>query len=62
MAIADDIAKLEAILNEGTSRVTVDGVTVQYDLDKVRSRLMALKAEQDATLRPRAAQIDLSGF
>jgi len=62
MAYETEIAKLEAILNEGTSRVTVDGMTVQYDLDEVRQRLNELKAKQDATKRPRAASIDLSGF
>jgi len=62
MAYETEIAKLEAILNEGASRVTVDGMTVQYDLDDVRRRLNELKAKQDATKRPRAASIDLSGF
>jgi len=62
MALADDIAKLEAILNEGTGRVTIDGVTVQYDLGEVRQRLAALKRREDAAKRPRAAAIDLSGF
>jgi hypothetical protein len=51
----------EAILNRGATRVTTDGVTVEYDLVAVRARLTDLKAQQDATKRPRAAGIDLSG-
>lgn len=62
MALADRIAKLEAILDEGTGRVTIDGVTVQYDLDEVRKQLAELRRKEDATKRPRAAGIDLSGF
>lgn len=57
-----EIAKLEAILNEGTGRVTIDGTTVQYDLDQVRQRLAELRGLQDGTKRPRAAHINLSGF
>lgn len=62
MAIADQIAELEAILDAGASEVTVDGQRVRYDLDSVRRRLAELRRQQDATKRPRASQIDLSGF
>ena len=62
MAYETEIAQLEAILNAGTSDVTVDGVRTTFDLDSVRRRLAELRRKQDATKRPRAAQIDLSGF
>ena len=62
MAVADDIAKIEAILQEGASRVTTDGVTVQFDLDSLRKRLAVLKRQEDGTKRPRIATVDLSGF
>jgi hypothetical protein len=56
------IADLEAILDAGGSRVTVDGLSVQYDLDQVRKRLAELRRSQDAAKRPRVATIDLSNF
>ena len=58
--LSDQIAALEATLNEAANRVTTDGVTVQYDLDAARRRLEELKRQQDGTRRPRVAQIDLS--
>jgi regulator of protease activity HflC (stomatin/prohibitin superfamily) len=63
MAYETEIAKLEAILNEGTGRVTIDGVTVQYSLADVRKRLTELMQKQNAAKRPRVARINLStGF
>jgi len=61
MSLSTEIAEAETILNRGATRVTTDGVTVEYDLAAVRARLTDLKAQQDATKRPRAAGIDLSG-
>lgn len=61
MALADQIAQLESILDAGASRVTTDGVTVQYDLEEIRRRLAKLQNELDQTKRPRLASIDLSG-
>lgn len=59
-----EIALLRKILNSGTGRVTVDGETVQYDLEAARKRLNELVATDDTETvkRPRASSIDLSGF
>jgi len=62
MALEDEIAELEGILNAGANRLTTDGLTVSYDLEKIRRRLAELKERQEAGTRPRAAAIDLSGF
>ena len=62
MAIADEIAELEDILNRGASRVVVDGVAVTYDFPSIRRRLAQLKREQDPSKRPRVSSIDLSNF
>jgi hypothetical protein len=62
MATEDDIAAIEAILQEGASRVTTDGVTVQFDLAALKARLAALRREATPTARPKIAQADLSGF
>jgi hypothetical protein len=53
MAIADEILKLESILNSGASQVRVDGELVQYDLAEVRKRLAELRAQQAGTTAPR---------
>lgn len=61
----DEIAALEAILNSGTSRVSVDGMAAEYDMAEVRKRLAELKS-QDLTavvrgrVRPSAATIKLN--
>jgi len=60
MPLADDIAELEAILQEGAEQVAVDGTSVRYRFDEIRRRLAALKRQQEPTKRPRIAQIDLS--
>ena len=62
MAIEDDIAELESLLNDAAENVTVDGVGVKFSLQEARRRLATLKRQQDATKRPRNATIDLSGF
>jgi len=62
MAIEDDIAELESLLNDAAQDVTVDGVAVKFNLQEARRRLATLKRQQDATKRPRNATIDLSGF
>lgn len=62
MAIADEIAELEALLNSAAKDVSYDGTRVSFDLDAARRRLAQLKREQDATKRPPNATIDLSGF
>ena len=62
MAIEDDNAELESLLNDAAQDVTVDGVAVKFNLQEARRRLATLKRQQDATKRPRNATIDLSGF
>ena len=62
---AATIANLEAILNAGATTVTVDGQTVTYDFDEIKSRIAKLKREDTAnsyTTRPRSLRIDLAGF
>lgn len=62
MAYETEIANLEAILNAGANDVSTDGDRTVFDLDSVRRRLAELRRKQDATKRPRVAQVDLSGF
>lgn len=62
MAIADEIAELESLLNDAAENVAVDGVAVKFSLPEARRRLATLKRQQDGTKRPRNATIDLSGF
>lgn len=62
MTVAEQITKLEAILDSGTRQVTTDGLTVAYDLEEVRRRLTQLKQQQSPNTRPRLASIDLSNF
>jgi hypothetical protein len=62
-----EITALEAILNAGTSSVSVDGMRVQHDLDSVRKRLAELKAKDDSTVaqgkrRPASATIKLNFY
>ena len=62
MAIADEIAALEDLLNDAVEDVTVDGVTTRFSLEEARKRLAALKRQQATNGRPQNATIDLSGF
>ena len=49
-----EIAKIESILNAGTSHVSVDGLSASYDLDALRKRLQELKdADDNSPKRPR---------
>ena len=62
---SQEIAEIEAILNSGQTRVTVDGQTVVHDLDALRKRLRVLKQLDDnsvARRRPTHMRIDLSSF
>lgn len=58
------IAEIQTILRAGATSVTVDGVSVQYDFASLRKELRELMADDPnfASLRPRAASIDLGGF
>lgn len=58
----EQIAALEAILNEGATEVFADGQKTVYDLAAIRIRLAELKRQRSASLRPRTASIDLSNF
>ena len=62
MALADQIAALEAILDVGVQTVTVDGRTVTYDFQAIGRRLGQLRRQLTDTNRPRVASIDLSRF
>ena len=58
------IAELEALIQGATRRVTTDGTTTDFDLDKAREELRRLR-EQDTTQRgrrPVISTINLSGF
>jgi hypothetical protein len=62
-----EIAALEAILNAGTSSVSVDGMRVQHDLESVRKRLAELKALDDSIVaqgkrRPPSARVKLNFY
>lgn len=64
---SSEIAQLEAILNAGTSSVSVDGMSARYDLAEVRKRLAELKALDDmqramGRARPVASTIRLDYF
>jgi hypothetical protein len=61
MALADEIAELEEILNAGVASVASEGTKADYDLAAVRKRLADLRRQQSATARPRCAQINLGG-
>jgi hypothetical protein len=42
MAIDEQIAQLEQIMNTGATHISVDGVSTRFDLDQVRQRLREL--------------------
>lgn len=59
-----EITALEAILNSGTTSVTVDGTTTSFDLDAVRLRLEELKRTDTSTThatRKRVSSINVGG-
>lgn len=60
-----EIAEIDAILQAGASRVSVDGQTVAYDFAELRRRRAELIAADDVThdskKRPRSSQINLGG-
>jgi hypothetical protein len=62
MALADEIANLEAILAAGVKSVRTDLTQTDFDLAEVRRRLAELKRQQNRARRPRSSSIDLSGF
>jgi hypothetical protein len=63
MAIADDIAALEELLNTAAQSVSTDGNHTSFDLDAARRRLAELKAQAVGKTWPQAATINLSsGF
>lgn len=57
------ITELEDILDAGAKRVSVDGVTVDYDLEHTERRLRQLKQQDNSRRgrRPVASQINLGG-
>lgn len=59
---SDRIAEIKTILQQGASHVTVDGTTVQYDLEALRRELRELELEEHASKRPVASTINLGGF
>lgn len=62
MADSDQLGNLQAIQDAGAKRVSVEGMTVEYDPAAVARRAAALRDRTDPTKRPRVASIDLSGF
>jgi len=59
MALADDIAHLEAIINAGARSQSVGDERTEFDLEQNRKRLAELRAQQSPSRRPRCAQINL---
>lgn len=62
-----EIAALEAILNAGTSRVSVDGLSTEFDLEAVQRRLTELKRKDQGEIvkgnvRPVASTIRLDSL
>lgn len=62
-----EIANIEAILNSGTSSVSVDGMSTSLNHDSLRKRLAELRQLDDATqqsgsVRPRNATIKLNFY
>ncbi len=55
------IAQIESILEAGARSVVIDGVTVAYDFDSLRTELRRLKATDDIQkkTRPRVLSFDL---
>jgi hypothetical protein len=60
-AIQDRIDALEAILDNATTDVTVDGNRSAWNLVEARRQHAELKRQQNAGARPRTAAFDLSG-
>lgn len=60
----DRINEIEAILRAGAKRVSLDGVTIDYDFAALRAELRQLKATDPSyrAKRPAAARIHLGGF
>lgn len=60
-----EIAQIEALLNSGAKKVSVDGQTVEVDHGVLQKRLTYLRANDSSTeqadKRPRSAQINLGG-
>lgn len=60
MAVADEIAALEAILDTGAAKVQTEGANVSFNADAIRRRLAALRDQADTSKRPRVGRINLS--
>jgi len=58
------IAEIEAILQAGAVSVTIDGVSVTYDFDTLRSELRKLRQADDVekSRRPTSTTVRLGGF
>ena len=58
----EEIAKLEAIVNNATNSVSVDGTSAQYNIEQARKRLAELRTRQGgANARPAVSRINLGG-
>ena len=59
-----EIARLEAILRDGVTSVTVDGTTTVIDLDVIERQLNQLRQANTATAdrRPRLSSIQMGGL
>lgn len=59
-----EIARLEALLRNGVTTVTVAGVTTTLDLNEIRRQLEYLRAADDsqAGRKPRIATINAGGL
>ncbi len=59
-----EIAKLQAILNEGARSVSIDGQSVTYDFAAIRKRIRTLMLADPnyRGKRPRLSRINLGGF
>ena len=62
MSDETDKADLDAVLAAGAKQVSVDGTSVQFDLDQVRKQRDELARKITPAARPRLASIDLSDF
>lgn len=54
------IAQIEKILAAGVSSATVDGESVTYDLDSLRTELRKLQAIENPSKRPTAFSLNFS--
>jgi len=59
-----EIARLEAILRDGVTSVTVDGTTTVIDLDVIERQLNQLRQANTDTAdrRPRLSSIQMGGL